>query len=478
MTIAENMAIDPQAGLAWETPVFCGPTPVWAVEPDAQAVIKVARRALDLTDEAECVVEFLGAGAFNKVFTVRCGSYTSYILRVGLPVHPHFKSMSEQATIQYVRQHTSVPIPQVLSAESSNNNELGFEWMVMERVMGDPLADQWLPLSWLKKELLVRNVIALNVQLFQKRFAAMGNLYTAKDLTQLPTANLSNTMLLGNEHSTDGTAFCLDEIVSMEFFTEKHLQVNVPRGPFKSSRDWLAARMQLHIYDVDHPPEPDSDDSDKNDDSPYAQMHTPEAMKRRAQRVLALLPQVFPETEPEQFVLHHHDLNSSNIMLNSENNLAGIIDWECVTTCPLWFACDIPKFLDDQPRQLLPNPGKWPIELQDDDTMDRDSMYYERLEEYEKTQMREFFLSEMRRQCPEWVQVYETSKLKRDFEDVVGYFGMGMLDRHIEAWLDDTEKGEATPGIRDPDVYEQDEWAPEPDWKLELADKRLAEASS
>jgi hypothetical protein len=457
-TTAEIMTIDPQAGLTWEQPMFCGSVPAWAVDPDTQAVVKVARCALNITDEAECVVEFLAEGTFNKVYVIQCGTFNSYVPRVGLPVHPRLKSMSEQATIQYERHHTNVLAPQVLSADSSNNNELGFEWMVIERVIGDELGNRWLSLSWLKKELLVRNVVALYAQLFQKRFAAMGNLYTAKDLSQLPTANLSNTMLLGNEHSTDDATFCLGEIVSMEFFSEKHLQVNVSRGPFKSSRDWLAACMQLHIWDADHPSELDSEDSDEDEDSLWAQMNTPEAIKRRARRVLALLPTIFPETEPEEFVLHHHDLNSSNILLSPEHNLAGIIDWECITTCPLWYACDIPKFLDNLPRQILPNPANYPIELQDDGTMERNCMYYERLEEYEKKQMRELFLSEMRRRCPEWVRVFETNKLKRDCEDVVEFFGMGMLDPQIEKWLDKVEKGETSKGIRDPVVWECEAW--------------------
>jgi hypothetical protein len=90
--------------------------------------------------------------------------------------------------------------------------------------------------------------------------------------------------------------------------------------------------------------------------------------------------------------------------------------------------------------------------------MERNCMYYERLEEYEKKQMRELFLSEMRRRCPEWVRVFETNKLKRDCEDVVEFFGMGMLDPQIEKWLDKVEKGETSKGIRDPVVWECEAW--------------------
>jgi hypothetical protein len=79
--------------------------------------------------------------------------------------------------------------------------------------------------------------------------------------------------------------------------------------------------------------------------------------------------------------------------------------------------------------------------MQDEGNMDRNESYYEQLQEYEKTRLREFFFEEMVRVCSEWVQVYEASKRQRDFEEVVTFFGMAMMGMKIEEWVCKVESG-------------------------------------
>jgi hypothetical protein len=228
--------------------------------------------------------------------------------------------------------------------------------MIMDRVPGGPFQEQFLKASWLKKGVIVRNIIAYFVQLFEKRFHELGNLYTMTDLQQLTTKDIPDTKLLGSDSSSTDNGFCLSEIVSYSFFSDTHLRANIPQDPFKSSHDWLAARIQLHIYDIDHPrlTDADSDDSEEEDEdlnSEITIMNSPLAIKSCARRLLALLPTFFPNRNTfEEFVLHHHDLNANNILVDASHKLTGIIDWERISTLPLWLACDIPKFLIDTAR--------------------------------------------------------------------------------------------------------------------------------
>ena len=49
--------------------------------------------------------------------------------------------------------------------------------------------------------------------------------------------------------------------------------------------------------------------------------------KQRVQRLLDLIPKVFPEqAEEEVFVLHHQDLHAANIFVDSNGALTGIFD--------------------------------------------------------------------------------------------------------------------------------------------------------
>jgi hypothetical protein len=158
-------------------------------------------------------------------------------------------------------------------------------------------------------------------------------------------------------------------------------------------------------------------------------------MKSRAQRLIDLLPQFFPRDEAEEFVLHHHDLNSHNILVDNSHDLAAVIDWECINTCPLWLACEIPKFLDGTVRDTPPNPDDRPIKDWGDGNKDRNGVYYEQLEEYEKTQLRQCFLEEMERVCPEWVRVHNERKHKAYFEEVVAHVGTQIMAKAIDEWL-------------------------------------------
>lgn len=162
--------MDPYYGLSWRQDEgdfgeLEDLRPVWTVEPNAEAITKIARCKLDVPAESQCTVEFLAQGAFNKVYTIQCDDNKEYIMRVTLPVRPRLKTMSDCGTIQYVRHHTDIPAPRVLHYNVLRNDEVGFEWMIQERVLGSSLKSQWHHISWLEKELVVRQVIGYLSQL-------------------------------------------------------------------------------------------------------------------------------------------------------------------------------------------------------------------------------------------------------------------------------------------------------------------------
>ncbi|KAH7085995.1 kinase-like domain-containing protein [Paraphoma chrysanthemicola] len=348
--------MDSQAGLTWEMNWLGSLELNWTTEPSHESIEKIVRRELSLTDDNSCAVKFLAGGAFNKVYIVRCQDREDLIMRVTLP------------------------------CSSARDEELGYEWMLMNRMYGTSLHDQWASMSWLSKELIVKKSVQFLAQLFKKRFTRIGNLYATNDLQQLPTSDIPDTQILGREFSNKDTAFCLSQVVSIPFFWGKHVHFTAPRGPFTHSRDWLAAQLQLYMLGADEPfsdPEfsPGTDDDDERD-----KFSTPDVLKARAQRLLNLLPTIFPNAT-ESFVLHHADLNASNILIDPLNHtLTGIIDWECVHTVPLWSACQTPKFLDsDYARTECPPPEKYMRDTLEDGTVVMNELYFEHLEEYEKT---------------------------------------------------------------------------------------------
>ena len=81
--------------------------------------------------------------------------------------------------------------------------------------------------------------------------------------------------------------------------------------------------------------------------------------------MLEILPEMSnDEEEGAQYVLHHHDLNACNILVNPESfEITGLQDWEMTCVVPEWKAAIEPRFLDyivfdwaeDEDEPLIPS---------------------------------------------------------------------------------------------------------------------------
>lgn len=111
--------VNSRAGLRWKENLWGDLEPEWTIEPNINIIAQIARRELRIPEEVACEVNFLASGAFNKVYTIQVGDDTciQHIMRVSLPVQPHFKTMSETATITYIRHHTDIPAPKVWASD-------------------------------------------------------------------------------------------------------------------------------------------------------------------------------------------------------------------------------------------------------------------------------------------------------------------------------------------------------------------------
>ena len=247
--------------------------------------------------------------------------------RISLPVDPRYKTLSEVATLDFVRQNTETPVPMVSAFDASNDNDLGFEWMLMEMMPGVPLADVWWTTSRSAKQKLVKDVALFTAQPFRKKFNFLGNLYHAHER--------SDGLFDGNASVKESlcTGFFVGRIVLMTFFWADHVNQVVQRGPFRSSQEWLSARLLFNRNDVENTLEGLDSESDLEDANETSQ---------NIQKLSSLLPSFFP-TDPGQVLevsaLRHDDLSDRNILVDQDGNLTAVLDWECVSALPLWKVC-------------------------------------------------------------------------------------------------------------------------------------------
>lgn len=419
-------------GLEWKDELM-GPRPIWTADPSLEIIAKIAHLHLNLSPDeiAQTTTEFRFQGAFNKLYAVECPR-GSFFMRISLPVDPGFKTMSEVATIALIQSHTSVPIPQIVASSSTSDNELKFEWILMRRVLGLPLADIWVSLPWDAKVSCVNDVASVMAQLFQLRYDSIGNLFNVKDLSTVSERK-------SYKDTAEPNVVVLDRVVSMVFFWNTHLKSNVPRGPFASTRDWLDARFQLMEEDCRGILECQDADEDDIEDM--------EAAQQLLERLRIQLHSFFPSNsdDREEFALHHHDISGHNLIVDSKGKLQALVDWECVSVMPLWKGCQIPSFIDTPERTERPNPDIYTRDTEDGNN----SLYEEHLHEFECTCLRAHFLAEMATLTPLWIVEYENSAPKVDFdlalENCDGLFGTRM----VRTWLDRVEAGEEYRRLQD-----------------------------
>ncbi|KAI8716149.1 APH domain-containing protein [Fusarium sp. LHS14.1] len=406
------------SSLHWEETMF-GLEPRWRLEPDIEEIKSTLQ---SLWPSSTIQVAYFAQGAFNKLYQVTIEDQPLLMLRVSLPVDPQYKTLSEVATIRWVHAVTTVPLPQVITYNSSLDTALGFEWILMTRLDGISLSSAWTHIDLSTKSALVRQFASFEASLFRNQLSGIGNIYPPVLSTLTPTTG---------------------RIVSMPFFWGDRINLDIDRGPFRHSRDWIAARLQLAESDClavlrKYPADAEID-SDAEDDKEDA-TRTAGIIKKLQQ----LIDIVFAEATmaEETTVLSHTDLSRSNILVDDAGKLTDVVDWECVSALPLWKACSYPSFPEGRPRHDKPDETRY---TQDLDQVPP-SLYLEHLLEYELTLLRALFLEEMERVEPRWTAVFNASQLQRDFDLAVEHCDSEFLARDILRWIDDIAGGVGSPG--------------------------------
>lgn len=436
------MARDPQDGLEWDVAPF-NLVPRWTREPSLEAIESICRQHLDLSPEDTCTVSFYAQGAFNKLYLISTAE--PCLMRVSLPVHPHLKTRGEVATLQWVRANTDIPVPKVMAFQDSNDNEIGFEWILMELMPGKPAYRRWRTMSMPQKVAFTVRVAEFQAQLFH-----CGD----------PNTTFRNIGTLEADYEK-GTVdnpktFAPGKLISYDFFVGDHLRYDVPRGPFRSSYDWLSAELNLIIMEQTAAIEKDEEEKDKED---------AEEILRPARQLLALLPKLFPmaQDSPEMTAICHDDLNLNNILVDDEGKITAVVDWECVSALPIWMAVQMPKFLSDGGREEEPKREFYGDETPQgslasengasDDELDnegKNGLFWIHLMEYEVTQLQKVYDARLKQLWPD--RPVEDSLVKIDFFVVMLQCAAGAFLRRVGTWVESLERGEV---IRWADVFGQ-----------------------
>ncbi|KAI1473893.1 kinase-like domain-containing protein [Daldinia eschscholtzii] len=406
---------DPAYGLQWTRDGdFLSLKPKWTVEPTIDSIILTLRKAID--SHKQYVVQHHWNGVYSKIYHV---SYDGIrlVLKIYLPVCPKFMTESEVATLRWVDEHTRLPVPKVHCYDSSLNNPMGFEWILMDRIDGAPLFECWKSTTQGAKERIVKQIAEYAAICFTRQFRGIGNIYYALGPRQSNSypfvgemASMSRLRLISaklrlkldeatNEDHCRTISDMLDLVDRLRKLEDKFFLTPEPSGDSEQS-----------IYE-DEPTNEEDTETINERGKPY-----------------------------ERTMLWHDDISLDNILVDENGVLQGVIGWSCVSCLPLYDACQFPAFLHqawDRPTEPRTPYRVTRTHLESEGDIVK---YDVELRQHHLTLLRRIFIDEMMQQCPEWVDVFYRQGTRRDYEVAVQNCDNEFAYKVVEEWVGAVEE--------------------------------------
>lgn len=174
----------------------------------------------------------LAEGGFNRVFLLEMDDGLEVVVKIpySILVPKELTTKSEVATLDFLRLQ-GIPVPKVYAWSSNAENEVGTEYIIMEKAPGKPLQDRWFSLTPKEQLRLVTSYVGVERKLFSIPFGSYGSIYYSTSLPQHLQAHLHSGT--GGENG-DISRFCIGPVADYMFWRGKRADLGVDRGPCES----------------------------------------------------------------------------------------------------------------------------------------------------------------------------------------------------------------------------------------------------
>ncbi|RAK96065.1 phosphotransferase enzyme family protein [Aspergillus ibericus CBS 121593] len=336
--------------------------------------MKIRRVKLNLNELAKSAAESIGFtysqcvriekfpdGMFNKAFLFTMQDGTQVVGKVPNPNagRPHYTTASEVATMDFVRNELSTPVPRVLAWSSeANENPVGAEYIIMEKAEGVQLDKVWPKMDIKKRFELVKTIAEYQKAWMSRSFTQYGSLYYSSGLP-----NIEGCVLVKEDGSNcKEHRFAVGPTTGREFLDDGRIDVDFDRGPWGSVHQYKSAvgfRELACVQNMARLP--------RSFLGLYGPgTYTPSRFKKIAalQHYLCLLPYFLPTDKSiSSAFLWHPDLHTENIFVHPDrpSEVLSIIDWQSSEILPLFDHARQPYFLDyDGPPATGLDPPEFP----------------------------------------------------------------------------------------------------------------------
>ncbi|KGO64142.1 Aminoglycoside phosphotransferase [Penicillium italicum] len=275
----------------------------------------------------------LAEGGFNRVLQVTFDD--GYAVLARLPykttVPKHYAVASEAATLALLRAH-GVPVPKVLAYSPDQTNAVGTEYILLERLEGTPLSDQWFSMDTKTRVKVMRQIVDIERLFMSIHLPASGSLYHRRDLD-------------GSQHFIPVS----DDIVvgptaQHEWWYRERASLKVDRGPWNNFSACFEAPAKREIEFCERFGKPRLHVERYLREMHQFQSLSPIPHQHLLNNYLTLAPylDIPAEHRMSRPTLRHPDFSPNNILVNGSNDVVGIIDWQHSVILPLCLCAGIP----------------------------------------------------------------------------------------------------------------------------------------
>ena len=266
-------------------------------------------------------------GGYNLVRLLHLHNQQNTVIVARIPLRPtdgwdsessrvvSSRIASEVATMQYIETYTNIPIPLIIHHSiDADGGGVHSPYILMSKVDGEPLSSVWDTMEDAKRDVVLRQVVDILLELSSCRFDKIGALFSTGNATWDIQPMAFRDPDLINQHAIQKTTYT-------------------------SGTDYWIAIANANIENICQ-----NNFGGGSKDVAYAE----------AWFMRSLIPALYnPELDAAGFPLDHGDFHSQNIMVTDvESNhpqITAIIDWEYSATTPTSSFAQYPLFIVDHP---------------------------------------------------------------------------------------------------------------------------------
>lgn len=235
-------------------------------------------------------------------------STTDLILRISGNHISRIKTENEASVLSWLYKNTMIPVPRVVAYDSSSNNPIGHEFILMTREPGESLADIYSSLSPAQIDYILDQLIDVNAELHKHTWSHIGGLSVADKGLIFPGPVLEETFWFEPDILASWPA---DE-------TFESLNIS---GPYSSYTEYISAHFLKYTHAIEV----------------HKSLEFMRDILPQLNRFLDIISAEPMQSELDNIPLRlaHKDLHFANILVDPITaHITAIIDWEFAGVVP------------------------------------------------------------------------------------------------------------------------------------------------